>query len=75
MPITMRALLVVVVLACATISAAQRGPKDAQTLAKEGAAALNERRFDDALVSFTAAAPQAGDRARSILRRYLSRRY
>src|SRR6476469_9289547 len=57
MPITTRALLVVVVLACATISAAQRGPKDPQTLAKEGATALNERRFDDALTAFTAAAP------------------
>jgi len=46
------------VLACTNLSAAQRGAKDPQTLAKEGAAALNERRFDDALTAFTAAAAQ-----------------
>ena len=49
---------VLLVLACATPSVAQRGAKDPQTLAKEGAAALNERRFDDALTAFTAAAAQ-----------------
>ena len=52
------ALAVVLVLACATLSVAQRGAKNPQTLAKEGAAALNERRFDDALTAFTAAAAQ-----------------
>lgn len=46
------------VIACAMPSMAQRGAKDPQTLAKEGAAALDERRFDDALTAFTAAAAQ-----------------
>ena len=46
------------VFACAMPSMAQRGAKDPQTLAKEGAAALDERRFDDALTAFTAAAAQ-----------------
>src|SRR6185503_20635781 len=51
-------LAVGLVLACASPSTAQRVTKDAQTLAKEGATALNERRFDDALTAFTAAATQ-----------------
>lgn len=49
------------VLACAIPSLAQRGAADPQTLAKEGAAALNERRFADALTAFTAAAAQLPD--------------
>jgi tetratricopeptide (TPR) repeat protein len=49
-------LAVILVLACANPSAAQRATKDAQTLAKEGAAAFGERRFDDALAAFAAAA-------------------
>ena len=51
-------LAVGLVLACASPSTAQRVTKDAQTLAKEGATALNQRRFDDALTAFTAAAAQ-----------------
>ena len=43
-------------LVCSSPSIAQRGTKDPQTLATEGAAALNDRRFDDALTAFTAAA-------------------
>jgi tetratricopeptide (TPR) repeat protein len=58
MPLALRGLAVVLVLACADPSAAQRGAKDPQTLAQEGAAALNERRFADALTAFTAAAAQ-----------------
>jgi tetratricopeptide (TPR) repeat protein len=59
MSITLRGGLVVVfVLACAIPSIAQRATKDPQTLAKEGVTALNERRFDDALTAFTAAAAQ-----------------
>ena len=49
------------VVACAIPSLAQRGAADPQTLAKEGAAALNERRFADALTAFTAAAAQLPD--------------
>jgi len=49
-------LAVGLVLACASPSTAQRAAQDPQTLAKEAAAALNERRFDDALTAFTAAA-------------------
>ena len=45
-------------LAYAHPSLAQREAKDPQALAKEGATALNERRFDDALTAFTAAAAQ-----------------
>jgi len=48
--------IVALLLAFATPSTGQRSATDAQTLAKEGAAALNERRFDDALAAFTAAA-------------------
>jgi len=51
-------LAVSLVLACASPSTAQRATKDPQTLAREGAAALNERRFADALTAFTAAAAQ-----------------
>ena len=52
-----RVILVVgLMLVCASPSTAQRAAKDPQTLAKEGAAALDERRFDDALTAFTAAA-------------------
>jgi tetratricopeptide (TPR) repeat protein len=51
-------LAVGLVLASASLSTAQRVTKDAQTLAEEGATALNERRFDDALTAFTAAAAQ-----------------
>jgi tetratricopeptide (TPR) repeat protein len=59
MPVALRGgLAVVLVLACTSVFAAQRVEKDAQTLAKEGAAALNERRFDDALTAFTTAAAQ-----------------
>jgi tetratricopeptide (TPR) repeat protein len=59
MPIALRGgVAVVLVLTWAIPSVAQRGAKDPQTLAKEGAAALNERRFDDALTAFTAAAAQ-----------------
>src|SRR4029453_15173924 len=59
MPVVVRSVLVAsLVLACTNLSLAQRGAKDSQTLAKEGAAALNERRFDDALTAFTAAAAQ-----------------
>jgi tetratricopeptide (TPR) repeat protein len=59
MPIALRGgVAVLLLLACATPSVAQRGAQDPQTLAKEGAAALNERRFDDALTAFTAAAAQ-----------------
>ena len=59
MPVALRGgLAVVLVLACTNVFAAQRAAKDAQTLAKEGAAALNERRFDDALTAFTTAAAQ-----------------
>jgi tetratricopeptide (TPR) repeat protein len=62
MPIVLRSgLVVVLVLACTNLSAAQRAAKDPQTLAKEGATALNERRFDDALTAFTAAAAQLPD--------------
>src|SRR6476646_8990037 len=50
--------VVLLLLASATLSLAQRTTKDPQTLAKEGAVALNERRFDDALTAFTAAAAQ-----------------
>jgi tetratricopeptide (TPR) repeat protein len=48
----------VVALALAYMSplTAQRATKDPQTLANEGAAALDERRFDAALAAFTAAA-------------------
>jgi len=49
-------LAVSLVLVCAGSSTAQRASKDPETLAKDGAAALNERRFDDALAAFTAAA-------------------
>ena len=49
-------LAALLVLTVATPSLAQRGQQDPQTLAKQGAAALNERRFDDALTAFTAAA-------------------
>src|SRR4029453_12285148 len=59
MPVVVRSVLVAsLVLACTNLSFAQRGAKDPQTLAKEGAAALNERRFDDALTAFSAAAAQ-----------------
>ena len=59
MGVTLRCLLVAsLVLACTNLSFAQGNAKDPQTLAKEGAAALNERRFDDALTAFTAAAAQ-----------------
>ena len=51
-------LAVGLVLACASTSTAQRANKDPQTLAREGAAALNERRFADALTAFTAAAAE-----------------
>ena len=51
-------LAVGLVLACASPSTAQRATKDSQALAREGAAALNERRFADALTAFTAAAAQ-----------------
>ena len=51
-------LAVGLVLACTSPSTAQRVTKDPQTLAKDGATALNERRFDDALAAFTAAAAQ-----------------
>jgi len=51
-------LVVGLVLACASPSTAQRATKDPQTLAREGAAALNERRFADALTAFTTAAAQ-----------------
>ena len=51
-------LVIVFLLACTSVLTAQRTTKDPQTLAKEGAAALNERRFDDALTAFTAAAAQ-----------------
>src|SRR4030095_10748235 len=53
-----RVLVASLVLASAHPSLAQRGARDPQTLAKEGAAALNGRRFDDALTAFTAAAAQ-----------------
>src|SRR4029434_3257327 len=53
-----RVLVASLVLASAHPSLAQGGARDPQTLAKEGAAALNERRFDDALTAFTAAAAQ-----------------
>src|SRR5215510_6558708 len=56
-------LAVGLVLACARPSTAQRATKDPQTLAREGAAALNERRFADALTAFTAAAAQLPDDA------------
>jgi tetratricopeptide (TPR) repeat protein len=57
MPIALRGgLVLALVLVCASPSTAQRATKDPQTLAKEGAAALDERRFDDALAAFTAAA-------------------
>src|SRR5262245_30211193 len=57
MPVALRGVLAaVLMLTCASSSIAQRPTKDPQTLAKEGAAALNERRFDDALTAFTAAA-------------------
>ena len=57
MPVALRGGLVVVfVLACTSPLPAQRTTKDPQTLAKEGIAALDERRFDDALAAFTAAA-------------------
>jgi tetratricopeptide (TPR) repeat protein len=52
------AIVALLVLACAHTSLAQRGTRDPETLAKEGAAALSERRFDDALTAFTAAAAQ-----------------
>jgi tetratricopeptide (TPR) repeat protein len=59
MPIALRGgVAVVLLLACATPSVAQRGATDPQTLANEGVAALNERRFADALTAFTAAAAQ-----------------
>jgi tetratricopeptide (TPR) repeat protein len=45
-------------LAYASPSVGQRATKDPQTLAREGAAALDERRFADALTAFTAAAAQ-----------------
>jgi tetratricopeptide (TPR) repeat protein len=51
-------LAVGLVLVSAIPSSAQRVAKDPQTLAKEGATALNERRFDDALTAFTTAAAQ-----------------
>ena len=51
-------LAVGLVLACASPSTAQQAAKDPQTLAREGAAALNERRFADALTAFTTAAAQ-----------------
>jgi tetratricopeptide (TPR) repeat protein len=51
-------LAAVLVLACATPSVAQRGAKDPQTLAKEAVDAFTERRFEDALTAFTAAAVQ-----------------
>ena len=47
------AALVVVVLSVAL--SAQRPPRDVETLANEGAAALEEKRFGDALEAFTAA--------------------
>jgi tetratricopeptide (TPR) repeat protein len=52
------ALVVIFLLVCTSALTAQRATKDPQTLAKEGAAALNERRFDDALTAFSAAAAQ-----------------
>jgi len=56
--LTLRGVFVIIVLLLAggAPAVAQRGPTDPQALAKEGAAALNERRFDDALAAFTAAA-------------------
>jgi tetratricopeptide (TPR) repeat protein len=51
-------LAVGLVLACASPSTAQRATTDPQALAREGAAALNERRFADALTAFTAAAAE-----------------
>ena len=51
------AALVVVVLPVALL--AQRPPRDVETLANEGAAALEEKRFGDALEAFTAAAKLA----------------
>src|SRR4030095_16569711 len=62
MPVVVRSVLVAsLVRACTNLSFAQRGAKDPQTLAKEGATALNERRFDDALTAFTAAAAELPD--------------
>jgi tetratricopeptide (TPR) repeat protein len=59
MPVALRGVLAAsLVLACTNLSAAQRSATDPQTLAKEGVTALNERRFDDALTAFTAAAAQ-----------------
>jgi tetratricopeptide (TPR) repeat protein len=49
---------VALVLACVAPAMAQRGVPDPQALAKQGAAALDERRFADALTAFTAAAAQ-----------------
>jgi tetratricopeptide (TPR) repeat protein len=59
MAVALRGVLAaLVVLTCVNPSLAQRAANDPQTLAKEGAAALNERRFDDALTAFTTAATQ-----------------
>ena len=57
--IKLRVILVAALVVLGTNSAsAQRGQQDPQTLATQGAAALDERRFDDALTAFTAAAAQ-----------------
>jgi hypothetical protein len=59
MRIRLRVIVVAsLVLLGTNLASAQRGRQDPQTLARQGAAALDERRFDDALTAFTAAAAQ-----------------
>ena len=60
MPAVLRlALGLVLLLTSADVAVAQRAASDPQTLAKEGSTALEERRFEDALTAFTAAAKLA----------------